>query len=113
MHILRNLSDYGVTSDKLREVAHDSKKMLQDGGLEILDEVFKVRKMEERFERNEVGTFMNLLKTSFFADEKLLQMHLPRSTSSTTTPAFTNAGEFAIHSMETGMKTSKVQRSPF
>ena len=55
MHILRNLSDYGVTSNKLKEVAHDAKKLLQDGGLEILDEVFKVRYMEERYERNEVG----------------------------------------------------------
>ena len=55
MHILRNLSDYGVTSDKLKEVAHDSKKMLQGGGLEILDELFKVRKLEERYERGEIG----------------------------------------------------------
>lgn len=55
MHILRNLSEYGVTSDKLKDVAHDSKKMLQDGGLEILDELFKVRKLEERYERREIG----------------------------------------------------------
>lgn len=54
MHILRNLGEYGVTSDKLREVAHDSKKTLQEGGIEILDEVFRVRKLEERYERNEV-----------------------------------------------------------
>lgn len=57
MHILRNLGEYGVTSDKLREVAHDSKKTLQEGGIEILDEVFRVRKLEERYERNEVGMY--------------------------------------------------------
>lgn len=72
MHILRNLGEYGVTSDKLREVAHDSKKTLQEGGIEILDEVFRVRKLEERYERNEVGMyFLSFLSSiSWYTDTR-------------------------------------------
>ena len=58
MHILRHVPD--ASSDRLRKVAHESKKSLQDGGIEILDEILRVRRVEEKYERNEVGMCMFL-----------------------------------------------------
>ncbi|KAJ9268401.1 hypothetical protein DTO212C5_5553 [Paecilomyces variotii] len=55
IHILRKLGKYGITSDKLKEVAHDAKRQIKPPErMEILDEIFRVRKLEERFERGEV-----------------------------------------------------------
>ncbi|KAL1967687.1 hypothetical protein VTN77DRAFT_2944 [Rasamsonia byssochlamydoides] len=55
VHIIRNLGKYGITSDKLKEVAYDAKRQIKPPErMEILDEIFRVRKLEERLERQEV-----------------------------------------------------------
>ncbi|KAL2868222.1 uncharacterized protein BJX67DRAFT_380417 [Aspergillus lucknowensis] len=59
IHILRKLGKFNITAEKLEEVARDSKRQLRpeesiEEKMEILNEIFKVRKLEERFERGEV-----------------------------------------------------------
>ncbi|KKA25184.1 hypothetical protein T310_0775 [Rasamsonia emersonii CBS 393.64] len=55
VHIIRNLGKYGITSDKLKEVAYDAKRQIKPPErMEILVEIFRVRKLEERLERQEV-----------------------------------------------------------
>ncbi|EAW12825.1 uncharacterized protein ACLA_012530 [Aspergillus clavatus NRRL 1] len=55
IHIIRKLERFGITTDQLQEIAHDCKRQLRGPHrLQILDEVFRVRRMEERFERGEV-----------------------------------------------------------
>jgi hypothetical protein len=56
IHIIRKLRRFGITTDQLQEIAHDCKRQLTDPHrLQFLDEVFRVRRMEERYERGEVG----------------------------------------------------------
>jgi hypothetical protein len=56
IHIIRKLGRFGITTDQLQEIAHDCKRQLRGPHrLQILDEVFRVRRMEERYERGEVG----------------------------------------------------------
>jgi Protein of unknown function (DUF2841) len=63
VHIIRNLGKYGITSDKLKEVAYDIKRQIDHPeGMEILDEIFRVRKLEERLERQEVGRCEEVVK---------------------------------------------------
>lgn len=58
IHIMRKLGRWGITAEKLREVAHDSKRSLRGPEkLEEMEEMLKVRKLEERYERGEVGMF--------------------------------------------------------
>jgi hypothetical protein len=53
---VRKLGKFGITPEKLQEVAHDSKRQLRPTSkIDVLDEIFKVRRMEERHERGEVG----------------------------------------------------------
>ena len=53
---MRKLEKYNVTAEKLKEVAQDSKRSLRDPEkLEEMEEMLKVRRLEERFERGEVG----------------------------------------------------------
>lgn len=64
IHILRKLGRFNITSEKLQEVAQDSKRQLRpeesmEDKMEILNEIFKVRRLEERFERGEVGTYFD------------------------------------------------------
>ncbi|KAF7591253.1 hypothetical protein BBP40_001814 [Aspergillus hancockii] len=55
IHIVRKLGKFGITPEKLQEVAHDSKRQLRPTSkIAVLDEIFKVRRMEERYERGEV-----------------------------------------------------------
>ncbi|KAF4152687.1 hypothetical protein CNMCM6069_001789 [Aspergillus lentulus] len=55
IHIIRKLGRFGITTDQLQEIAHDCKRQLRGPHrLQILDEVFRVRRMEERYERGEV-----------------------------------------------------------
>ncbi|KAB8075909.1 hypothetical protein BDV29DRAFT_189797 [Aspergillus leporis] len=55
IHIVRKLGKFGITPEKLQEVAHDSKRQLRPTSkIDVLDEIFKVRRMEERHERGEV-----------------------------------------------------------
>ena len=56
LHIIRKLGGYGITADKLKEVAGDTKRSLKHPShVEIIYEILRVRKMEERLERGEVG----------------------------------------------------------
>lgn len=58
IHIMRKLARWGVTSDKLKEVAQDSKRSLRGSEkLDEMEEMLKVRKLEERYERGEVGMY--------------------------------------------------------
>ncbi|KAH1452265.1 hypothetical protein KXW57_003988 [Aspergillus fumigatus] len=55
IHIIRKLGRFGITTDQLQEIAHECKRQLRGPHrLQILDEVFGVRRMEERYERGEV-----------------------------------------------------------
>jgi hypothetical protein len=55
LHIIRKLGSYGITADKLKDVAGDTKRSLKHPShVEIIYEILRVRKMEERFERGEV-----------------------------------------------------------
>ncbi|KAH2461412.1 hypothetical protein KXV71_005361 [Aspergillus fumigatus] len=55
IHIIRKLGRFGITTDQLQEIAHDCKRRLSNPHqLQILDEVFRVRRIEERYERGEV-----------------------------------------------------------
>ncbi|GIJ92734.1 hypothetical protein Asppvi_002012 [Aspergillus pseudoviridinutans] len=55
IHIIRNLGRSGITTDQLQEIAHECKRQLRGPHrLQILDEVFGVRRIEERYERGEV-----------------------------------------------------------
>ncbi|KAJ5794842.1 hypothetical protein N7457_001441 [Penicillium paradoxum] len=59
LHIIRKLSSYGITADKLKDVAGDTKRSLKHAShVEIIYEILRVRKMEERFERGEVDANM-------------------------------------------------------
>lgn len=59
LHIIRNLGPYGITADKLKDVAGDTKRSLKHASdVEIIYEILGVRKMEERFERDEVDANM-------------------------------------------------------
>lgn len=63
IHIFRKLGKYGITAEKLKEVAHDFKRQIKPPErIEILDEIFRVRKLEERFERGEVGTYRSVVR---------------------------------------------------
>lgn len=56
LHILRKLGGYGITADNLEEIVRDAKRDLKDPReVEIIYELLRVRKMEELFERGEVG----------------------------------------------------------
>ncbi|KAJ9486749.1 hypothetical protein VN97_g6582 [Penicillium thymicola] len=56
IHILYNLGRNGLTADNLEKIATDAKQDLQDPeDVNIIYEVFRVRKMEEQFERGEIG----------------------------------------------------------
>lgn len=56
LHIIRKLGNYGVTADKLKEVAGDTKRSLKHPSyVDIIYEILCVRDMEEQFERGEVG----------------------------------------------------------
>ncbi|KAJ5512581.1 hypothetical protein N7463_002133 [Penicillium fimorum] len=59
LHIIRKLGAYGITADKLKDVAGDTKRSLKHAShVEIIYEILRVRKMEERFERGEVDANM-------------------------------------------------------
>ena len=58
LHIIRKLGSHNITADKLKEVAGDTKRSLKHPShVDIIYEILRVRKMEERFERGEVGTY--------------------------------------------------------
>ncbi|GFF61232.1 hypothetical protein IFM51744_10622 [Aspergillus udagawae] len=56
IHIIRKLGRFDITADRLQEIAHECKRQLRGPHrLQILDELFKVRRMEELYERGEVN----------------------------------------------------------
>lgn len=56
IHILRKLGDRNITADKLKEAADGSKRQLKPPTKSaILDKIFKVRWMEERYEDGKIG----------------------------------------------------------
>lgn len=56
LHILRKLGGRGIIADILEEIVRDAKRNLKDPrNVEIIYELLRVRKMEELFERGEVG----------------------------------------------------------
>ncbi|KAJ5138865.1 uncharacterized protein N7515_003713 [Penicillium bovifimosum] len=65
LHIIRKLGPYGITADKLKGVAGDTKSSLKHpSDVEIIYEILRVRKMEERFERGEVDANIVVYITS-------------------------------------------------
>ncbi|OQE19452.1 hypothetical protein PENSTE_c015G01815 [Penicillium steckii] len=55
IHIIRKLGGYGITADKLKEVASDTKRSLKHPShVDIILEILRVRKMEEKWERGEI-----------------------------------------------------------
>ncbi|KAL3452849.1 hypothetical protein BJX65DRAFT_302759 [Aspergillus insuetus] len=59
VHILRKLGKFDITAEKLEDISQDCKRSLKpedsiDEKMDILTEIFKVRKQEERFERGEI-----------------------------------------------------------
>ncbi|KAL5337163.1 hypothetical protein BJX70DRAFT_252310 [Aspergillus crustosus] len=59
IHILRKLEPINFSAETLQEIAQDSKRLLEpeenrEEKWELLNEIFKVRKLEERFEHGEV-----------------------------------------------------------
>lgn len=58
LHIICKLGEYDITADKLMQVVSGTKQSLKDPShIEMIYEILRVRKMEERFERGEVGMY--------------------------------------------------------
>lgn len=60
VHLVQNLLAMGITANLLEEAADDCRRhLLPEDKVEekaaILDEIFRVRKIEERYEKNEIG----------------------------------------------------------
>lgn len=57
VHILCELKDsHGVTADKLREAGQDVRRQIDpESRLQILDEIYFVRQLEEQFLDGEIG----------------------------------------------------------
>lgn len=60
IHIFRKLGkSRGITADKLEEAGRDAQRQIKPRErLEILDEIYKVRRMEESYERGEIGSYL-------------------------------------------------------
>ncbi|OKO97529.1 hypothetical protein PENSUB_10323 [Penicillium subrubescens] len=63
VHILCELKDsHGVTADKLREAGQDVRRQITPGHrLQVLDEIYFVREMEERYLDGDLGMQINFL----------------------------------------------------
>lgn len=59
VHILCELKDsHGVTAEKLREAGQDVRRQISPANrLQVLDEIYFVRQMEERYIDGKIGTF--------------------------------------------------------
>ncbi|KAK2742682.1 hypothetical protein FQN57_005137 [Myotisia sp. PD_48] len=57
IHILRNLAkSHGITADKLKEAGQEAKQKIEpQQRLEILDEIYRIRRVEESYEQGEIG----------------------------------------------------------
>lgn len=64
VHIIQQLLPIGITADRLQQVANDIRRQIKPPEkVEILDELFRVRRLEEKFQQKKVGMY-NLLKTT-------------------------------------------------
>ncbi|KAF3403911.1 Uncharacterized protein F1880_010277 [Penicillium rolfsii] len=56
LHIIRELGYLGITAEKLKDVAGDTKRSLKPPShVEIIYEILRVRKMEERYQKGEAS----------------------------------------------------------
>lgn len=62
IHILRELGEsHDVTAEKLRDAGQDVRRSISPPErLQILDEVYSVRHMEERYLRGEICEFLSI-----------------------------------------------------
>lgn len=60
VHILCDLKDsHGVTADKLREAGQDVRRQICPANrLQVLDEIYFVRQMEEKYLDGEIGKLL-------------------------------------------------------
>lgn len=91
VHILCELKDtHGVTADKLREAGQDVRRQITPGHrLQVLDEIYFVREMEERYLDGDLGMQIDLLgayQRSFYSLEvdanarlQVIHTHLPEA----------------------------------
>ena len=61
VHILCELKDsHGVTAEKLRDAGQDVRRQITPANkLQVLDEIYFVRQMEERFLDGEIGMYQH------------------------------------------------------
>jgi hypothetical protein len=91
VHILCELKDsHGVTADKLREAGQDVRRQITPGHrLQVLDEIYFVREMEERYLDGDLGMQINflgahqwsvhLLEVDANARLQVIHTHLPEA----------------------------------
>ncbi|CAG8908528.1 unnamed protein product [Penicillium egyptiacum] len=61
VHILCRLGSYGITADKLEEVARATRRKFQDQSrAEVIFEILWVRKLEERFEQSDIHVIVDI-----------------------------------------------------
>lgn len=67
VHILCELKDsHGVTADKLREAGQDVRRQITpEHRLQVLDEIYFVRQLEEQYLNGEISTAHKLLYKSY------------------------------------------------
>jgi hypothetical protein len=61
IHILRTGNEYGVTLDNLQEATQHFKRQLRPENKAILNDIFKLRRLEEQLERGEIGPLFLML----------------------------------------------------
>lgn len=65
VHLVQNLLPMGITADLLEEAVGDTRRHLvpddkADEKAAMLEEIIRVRKIEERYLRNEIGMYREL-----------------------------------------------------
>lgn len=61
INILRTSNEYGVTLDNLQEATQRFKRRLRPEKTAILNDIFKLRRLEEQLERGEIGPLFLML----------------------------------------------------
>ena len=82
VHIVRRLGRIGVTADKLLDIAFDCRRQLKEQEkFSIIEEIFKVRRLEERYERGEVGKHPLEFHTKDVSVSSLTPYQMPQQSS--------------------------------